>query len=428
MELDLSAFEEHIQATFLVVNYLSNLEFGRRSVLETWGTLDSAHYPAKRALEATFFGRIHCRQDISNTGALWYGKSLRKLARDLNDPKEMCSTSVLRSAIVLTMYEIAKAVSDGKRTFLEQSDWLVVPWENDPDPRPRLETLFDVACRIPGLIEERKKLSAQKQKLAQAIKDNQYRPQPVLEEAYHSVASALGSRCDDCLHQLRMWKSEWDLQSDLLTQLNRSPTTPGGEEYPQDVLGPPRTFGDLPQANLYALYHAILCAFLTIAYEVHYESCPSSTDLRINATIESLILKPSLVPPATEFDHLLNQRHESAVEICRSAPYHYLDKQHGCGGAYVVLFPLLAARQVFVPGGPESRYIESMLPCAIERLGLVGLQSISPGMRFVNMAGERFVNLANARYNTFSDFCGTIPQDTEGYDPRMVKSAFTIGD
>ncbi len=106
LELDLSAFEEQIQATFLVVNYLSNLEFGRRSVLEIWGTMDSARYPAKRALEATFFGRIHDRQDISDTGALWYGKSLRKLAMDLNDPIEMCSTAVLRSTIVLTMYEV----------------------------------------------------------------------------------------------------------------------------------------------------------------------------------------------------------------------------------------------------------------------------------------------------------------------------------
>lgn len=280
---------------------------------------------------------------------------------------------------------------------------------------------------MPGLIEERKKLAAQKKKLAQAIMDNQYRPQPALEEAYHSVASALASRCDDCLHQLRVWKSQWDLQSDLLTRLKASLTTPAGEEYPQDVLGPPRTFRNLPQANLYTIYHAIHCAFLTIAYEVNYESCPSSTDLRINATIESLVLRPNLVPPATEFDHLLSQRHESAVEICRSAPYHYLDKQHGCGGAYVVLFPLLAAQQVFVPGGPESRYIESMLPSTTEKMGLVALQTVAPGMRFVNLVGERFVSLANARYNTFSNCCGTIRQDHETHNTPVVESAFTVG-
>lgn len=106
VELDLSAFEENIQATFLVVNYLSKIAFGRKSVLQAWGTMSPAHYPSKRALEAGFFGRFHGQKDICDVASIWYGKSLKKLASDLNEPKAMRSTSVLRSTIVLTMYEV----------------------------------------------------------------------------------------------------------------------------------------------------------------------------------------------------------------------------------------------------------------------------------------------------------------------------------
>ncbi|KAL8757753.1 MAG: hypothetical protein Q9184_004124, partial [Pyrenodesmia sp. 2 TL-2023] len=419
-ELNLSAFEENIQATFLVVNYLSNLEFGRKSVLEKWGTLTSTQYPSKRALEASFFGRTHGLQDICHTGTIWYGKSLKKLARDLDDPKTMYSTSVLRSTIVLTIYEandrenpplatfqthqtntdseIAKAVADGKRTFLEQPDWLVIPWELDQNPKSHLEKLFDIGCRIPGLIEDRQRLSVQKQKLAQALMDNQYEPQPTLQEAYHSAVTAVVARCDDCLHQLRVWKSAWDLQSDLATVPQDSSTIPAGNKYPYDVFGLPLTFGELSEANRYTMYHSIQCTFLAIAYEVNFESLPLSTDIGSNAINKSLILKPGLVPPSTEHDHLLTQRHNSAVEICRSAPYHYMNEEHGCCGAYVVVLPLLAARQVFVPGGKESRYIDSMLPCFTEKTDSGGQQGILSGMRFVNMAEKRFVNLANMRY------------------------------
>ncbi|KAL8916429.1 MAG: hypothetical protein Q9208_008530 [Pyrenodesmia sp. 3 TL-2023] len=310
-ELDLSAFEESIQATFLAVNYLSKLEFGRKAIVER------------------------------------------------------------------------------KRTFLEQSDWLVIPWELDQEPRPHLEKLFDIYCRLPGLLEDRLRLSVQKQKLAQAIMDNRYGPQPTLQEAYESVASALVSRCDDCLHQLRVWKSAWDLQNDLGTFPKASYNTPAGKGYPHEVLGPPLTFRNLSQANQYAIFNSIVIIILSIAYEVNYESLPLSTDIRTNAINESLFLKPGLVPPSTQHDHLLDQRRESAVEVCRSAPYHYLVEQHGYGGAYVMMFPLITALQVLEPGGQKSRYIVGILPCFTGMMDSKGLQGISPGTQSVNLAHMR---------------------------------------
>lgn len=106
IELDLSPFQDNIQATFLIANYLSRSPFGRKTVLETWHTISPLDCPSRRALEATFFGRVHHRQDICETGSLWYGKALRKLARDLGDPEKMWSVSLLRSTVILTMHEV----------------------------------------------------------------------------------------------------------------------------------------------------------------------------------------------------------------------------------------------------------------------------------------------------------------------------------
>lgn len=80
-------------------------------MLAAWGSMDPGHYPSKRALEASYFGRFHRCQRICDVGSMWYGHSLKKLARDLDDPKEMLSLSVLRSAVVLTMYEVRLAPS-----------------------------------------------------------------------------------------------------------------------------------------------------------------------------------------------------------------------------------------------------------------------------------------------------------------------------
>lgn len=106
-ELDMSPFQENMQSTFLVVNFISQVEFGRKSVLVVWEDMSSTEYPSRRALELAFFGRFHQRSDMCEAGSRWYGKALCKLAKDLSDPQEMWSMVLLRSAILLTMYEVS---------------------------------------------------------------------------------------------------------------------------------------------------------------------------------------------------------------------------------------------------------------------------------------------------------------------------------
>lgn len=274
-------------------------------------------------------------------------------------------------------------MSEGKRSFLEQSDWLAIPWECDQ--KPRIQKLLDIACMIPGLMEDRYKLSVLKQSLAKKVANDHHQPQPVLEEAYHSVASSLARQCEQCLHQLRIWKTEWELEGEIFDLSTTTSAPPAGSAYPHTALGPPLTFCNLRQANQYTMYHALLSLFLTVTYEVKYEASPLSTDIQSNAINASLFLEPGLATPFTDHDHLLAERHRCVIEICRSAPYHQVTGIRGCG----IMFPLLAARQRVDPDGEEARYIDSVLPCATGTRGFGSLEGISPGARLVSLITVR---------------------------------------
>ncbi|KAL9012209.1 MAG: hypothetical protein Q9173_003012 [Seirophora scorigena] len=343
----------------------------------------------------------------------------------------MLSLPALRSAVVLTMYELispsssawlqhaggvgrlleargprrhqaaeermlleaarplilAKAVAEGKRCFLEKSDWVTVPWELEPGGKPHVEKLFDIGCPIPGLIEDRKELSVQKQRLASATAKNNLQPQPDLNDAYHSVASDLAARCEQCIDQIRAWKNEWDMEGKVSEVLSISSVPLAALDYPYAALGLPLAFSDLKRANHYAMYNALLCTFLTIAYEAHYEASTVSTDILSNAINESLILKPGLATPRTDHDYLLKQRYDCAIEICRSVPYHNLPgpNQPVCG-VHSIMFPLIAAQQVVVPGGEVFRYIDGVFPRFTNVAGLKDPQIRSPGVRMISLA------------------------------------------
>ncbi|KAL8723592.1 MAG: hypothetical protein Q9225_000134 [Loekoesia sp. 1 TL-2023] len=413
IELDLSPFQDNIQATFLVVNYLSRLEFGRKTVLDDWNTMSPLDYPSRCALEATFFGRVHQRQDICEIGSLWYGKALRKLASDLGDPEKRWSVLVLRSAVILTMHEliashtdswiqhaggigrllemrgphrhqateerrileaarpviVAKAIAEGKRTFLEQPDWLTIPWAPYSNKKPQVDQLVDIGCMLPGLIQERQKLSIRKRRLAKDIANNHQQVQLKLETEYHSFAATLATRCDHYLHRLRAWKGIWDSQNNPTNLPRISPIPQSNSHYPHATVSPPLTFHNLRQANQYAMYNALLCTLLAVSYELHYEASSLSTDTHSDAINDSLFLKPGLITRLTDRKDMLVERCECAKEICRSTPYHLLVEKHGYGAVYAIMFPLMTARQVFVPGGEEAKFIDSVLPFSAQILG-----------------------------------------------------------
>lgn len=62
-----------------------------------------------RALSTTFFGKTHHQRDITARGYILYGQALVSLNRDLQDAKKGWSMSLLKSAMVLELYEVSLA-------------------------------------------------------------------------------------------------------------------------------------------------------------------------------------------------------------------------------------------------------------------------------------------------------------------------------
>ncbi|KAL8968059.1 MAG: hypothetical protein Q9183_002641 [Haloplaca sp. 2 TL-2023] len=442
-ELDLAPFREDMQSSFLVVNFISQVEFGRKSVMDRWGDMSEAVYPSKRALELAFFGRFHQRQDICEAGSRWYGKALCKLSKDLSDPKEMWSTAVLRSAILLIMYElvaatlsgawmhhsggitrllqargprrhqaeeerlileavrpivIAKAVTDGERTFLERRDWLTVPWAPVKGQKPHFERLLDIATTIPGLITDRRKLSSRKDALAKAtptlinqdsgieLTDGLSTEHSDEIKQYHHMASTIAARCAQQIAAIRAWKASWDQSCGPITLFDSYPVRDSYSHYPHHIFGPPLAFSDIRQANHYAMYHSMVIGFLTIAYEVSslssfFHSPASATtsptdDSNLFMKTDAFATAPLTFngggATADEKEELLRERHISAVETCRTVPYHLSSKKTGCGGAYVIKFPLMMCRGVFAEGGEEVGFVDGVLVCLAETWGFTG--------------------------------------------------------
>ncbi|KAI4262624.1 MAG: hypothetical protein L6R42_002207 [Xanthoria sp. 1 TBL-2021] len=405
--LNLLAFEGNIQSTFFVANALSKLDFGQSAITAMWETMSAPDDPSKRALETALFGRFHRQPGICEASSRWYGRALIKLSDDLRTPQALWSTAVLRSAIILTMYEliaatsshgwihhagaisrlleargpyrhqsfeerslleaarplvIARAAVEAKRSFLERPDWLQIPWALNLDQKSLREKLVDLSCVIPGMIENRRELARRKQSLARLLANHPGRKHHSQQiERYRCVASALVVRCGHLLDDVRTWKQFWDRQSNPVTLLHFPSGTPSYPDYPEDLFGPPLSFYDLYEANHVAMYYQVLTSLLRLTYECHYEASPAASETTDHAIDSSLFLKPGIDLPLTDHDELLVERRKCAIEVCRSVPYHLSTELHGCGGAYVIMLPLLMARPIFRPQAEEAKYIDRVL-------------------------------------------------------------------
>lgn len=50
--------------------------------------------------------------------------------------------------------QIAKALSESKRTFLEQPDWQTIPWALATTSKSHQNGIFDILSFVPGLFED----------------------------------------------------------------------------------------------------------------------------------------------------------------------------------------------------------------------------------------------------------------------------------
>lgn len=398
-ELDYAAFQEPICVTFLVQKFLMHLDTGKKSLLPAWN-VDNVSGTARdsvNALALAFFGKAHHQHNIVYQGAECYGKALIKLAHDLDDPNAKWSASVLLSCILLARYELVastgsagwirhaggverlielrgpwrhqspeerqffeaarpiiaiKAITDCKRTFLEQQDWLTIPWAQDPSQKSYMNQLMDIFCIIPGLLEDSKRLHTSKSFVWDFMA-------PTSSSTDSSTATqdpwlvALRHRTQDCYAKLQRWKETWDrCYPSAIHPVKPSHFPRSDLRFPEDIFSYALDFPSFQRACEYQLYNTLVF-FL------------ASLMLSVPPTSEGDFLSPPSV------SDLLTQRYNSAYDVCRTVPYDMFD-QHGGGGPYLLLFPLLTTLRLFGEGSDEGKWIKHVLASIAERWGLEG--------------------------------------------------------
>lgn len=399
-ELNLSAFQAPICVTFLVQNFLGHLDTGRKSLLPAWdvdnvsGTARDSVY----ALALAFYGKAHHQQNIVHQGADRYGKALQKLAHDLNDPNAMWSSSVLLSSILLARYELVastgsegwiqhaggverlfelrgpwrhrsleerhifeaarpiiviKAITDCKRTFLDQKDWLTLPWAQDPGQKSAMNHLIDIFCTIPGLLEDSKSLHFGNSFVWDFT--SQSRPHTDSPAARHDPRLIdLRQRAQECYAKLQNWKWDWDqCYPSAVQPVNMSYFPRSDLKFPIDIFEHAITFPNFLRANEFQLYNTVVFFISSLML-----SAPP--------------LSPNDRTSSPSVDDLLGQRWDAANNICRAVPYDLMFEKHGCGGAYLLLFPLLTNLRLFGADSPEGKWIRQVLEGIRNKWGLEG--------------------------------------------------------
>lgn len=399
-ELNLSAFQAPICVTFLVQNFLGHLDTGRKSLLPAWD-VDNVSGTARHSVHAlalTFFGKAHHQQKIVYQGADCYGKALKKLAHDLNDPKAMWSSSVLLSSILLARYELVastgsegwiqhaggverlfelrgpwrhrsieerhifeaarpiiviKAITDCKRTFLDREAWLTLPWAQDPSQKSTMNHLIDIFCIIPGLLEDSKSLHSGNSFVWDFTTPSSS-PTGSSVEGHDPRLADLRQRTQACYAKLQTWKKDWDRSYPSAVQpVKMSYFPPSDLKFPIHIFEHAITFPNFLRANEYQLYNTVVFFLSSLMLSV-----PSlSPDDRTTS------------PSVTD---LLGQRWDAANNICRAVPYDLMFEKHGCSGAYLLLFPLLTNLRLFGAESPEGKWIRQVLAGIRNKWGLEG--------------------------------------------------------
>ena len=294
---------------------------------------------------------------------------------------------------------MGRALTAGVRSFLEQPDWLKIPWATHPSAKSSLAHLLDIFCTLPGLYEDRKSIHISRL----AFKASRPDLQPPLQTSqgfqeefahlkehcksdglysdpayrslvaalvarvttarfppdheYHTLSSDLEGKVHAQFAALRRWRYTWlDEQAKSFTTL----PTPI-PNYPTHLFGSALNFPNLYQAKQYAHYNVILYTLSALLYELEHGI--------LSPNLSLLSPRPHRQPQPydpNDTSELLRQCRHAAIEICRSVPYHLSYERHGSGGAYLLMFPLLCASQPFAPpvreeSTEEGRWIFGML-------------------------------------------------------------------
>ena len=262
----------------------------------------------------------------------------------------------------------------------------------DPSQKSSHDHLTDFACALPGLLEDRKYLKiARLADFATSTSTAKFKAfkftsfavppstadrerAPRSRQEYQSLVTALEGRVSESARALQDWKNTWDESSPAYSAVALVPSQPLSYDLPINLFGPALHFPDLQRANTYTLYNMILFHLLGISIEIRYGwLSPNAFSSTTSSNLPTAYVSPS--QSADIPADLALKRRETAIEICRAVPYHLWFEKHGSAGAYLLMWPLISALELFIPPwtetpAPEAQWIKGVLRHIAERWGL----------------------------------------------------------
>jgi len=398
-EISLIAFRDNLEISYL----LSHGFIGNPTITSCVANVP-APYPKKwhatKALSAMYFGRIHRRPEIMEQATVEYGKALRSLAEDLQDPEEAYSISVLTNVCILSIYEsIASTTLFGwikhaggigqllemrgphrhqaprelymletnrvmiaiqyiirrKRCFLEREEWKTVPWALSPRRKTEGHRLQDTMMDISGLLEDADDLKR--------LPTTTNRERNLAASAHEAFFTKITTR----LAQLYQWRIKYELENPSCT-LEAIPTN--------SLIASPFTtvlyFSTLTVANHLALYNSLLIILWKLGQDYpQFDPSLLTTGPPYAPPSPQIITNKCLITPGQA-----SSLFDIGIEICRSTEYHLLD-EHKSTGSFLLLFPLRVAWMALPEKSMESRWLVGLMQQVADMSGFEVSRSLN---------------------------------------------------
>ncbi|KAF5859106.1 hypothetical protein ETB97_003292 [Aspergillus alliaceus] len=214
------------------------------------------------------------------------------------------------------------AILRRRRTLLATEEWLAIPWVNDKRPKDILQQLLDIASGVPSFLAELDYIMSM-------VNENCLSPLEM-----RTQQEKLNARADKTFRQLDAWK-ESVASAYPPGSISKSPA-PYKDDFPIFQCYNPKT---------------------EVEFATHYEY-PNVILAHTMCYYWALLLVISEPTPIPLHSLKPCERYTIACNICRSIRYFIYAAPKNL--IYRLLFPLLIAHSVFVPGSVEMEFLRDV--------------------------------------------------------------------
>ncbi|TVY47417.1 Uncharacterized protein LOCC1_G004412 [Lachnellula occidentalis] len=367
--LDIGVFKDTVQISFMLDTLFAGWRLFMPWVMTGYRNVEECTTTQTvKALSCVFFGRMHNNRNIFDSGMVAYCNALRLLGSDLKDPKAAYGISAVTNVLSLVIFEMMASkggpgimqhlggvqrliqargperhqnrpdldvfenarlgmvhqfMEKKKRCFLEEQQWMTIPWLKHPEAKTFVSSITDRKCYLPGLLEDMEAMRT-------GLRASQADVSILCEKIYTE------------LYELFCWRAAWEAA------------------FPNCCWAVPVNDLDKPYStaiHFSSMARAVeICHYDTVLLMLYRMGCilfgPDFDTTTIALRIPIIRTNPVLLLPTDP-----KSVRELGVEILRQMPYFFKDiSQHGA--YFQALFPLRSTFEVFTPGTIEWDYCQ----------------------------------------------------------------------